>query len=245
MINLLWAKAETAKVAVDSNILSDILGAGPVVQLLLLLLVFMSIFSWAVMYTKYIQIKTTIESDQKFEERFWKTQTLQGLYDSVDEYPHSAMARVFKAAYMELQKIVEASKEGRPEGAIHLFGYDNLERSLRKSIDLEVAKLESKLGFLATTGSTSPFIGLLGTVIGIMTSFRSISATGSASLAVVAPGISEALFATAVGLVAAIPAVMAYNHFINKIRRSEIYLNSFSHDFLNIAKRNFFRDAKD
>jgi biopolymer transport protein TolQ len=98
------------------------------------------------------------------------------------------------------------------------------------------------LNFLATTGSTAPFIGLLGTVLGIMTSFQQIASAGSASLAVVAPGISEALFATAVGLFAALPATAAYNYFVGQVRRIEMELTSFSSDFLNVAKRNFFKD---
>jgi len=124
-----------------------------------------------------------------------------------------------------------------------LTGLDNLERTLRKAIDTEISLAESRLGFLATTGSTAPFVGLLGTVIGIMTSFSHIAASGSASLAVVAPGISEALFSTAVGLPAALPAVAAYNYFVGRVRRFEMDLNNFGSDFLNIAKRNFFKDS--
>ncbi|MGE3760612.1 MAG: MotA/TolQ/ExbB proton channel family protein, partial [Pseudobdellovibrionaceae bacterium] len=111
----------------------------------------------------------------------------------------------------------------------------------RKSVDYELAVMESKLPILATTGSTGPFIGLFGTVWGIMGSFHKIGATGNASLAVVAPGISEALIATAIGLAAAIPAVMLYNHFVATIRKEELELNNFATDFLNIAKRNFFK----
>ena len=112
----------------------------------------------------------------------------------------------------------------------------------RKAIDTEISTMEARLSFLATTGSTGPFIGLFGTVWGIMGAFATIGATGMASLAVVAPGISEALIATAIGLVAAIPATVAYNHFITKLKREEIELNSFASDFLNIAKRNFFHE---
>lgn len=243
-ISSAFAKStEASQVMQSKSLISDLLQASPIVQALLVALVMMSIFSWAIIYNKYLQLQDTQSADDKFEDKFWKTQTLQGLYDSLQDFPDSAMARVFKSAYLELQKIVEASQNMEATGPVHLFGYDNLERSIRKSIDIEIARLESRLGFLATTGSTGPFIGLLGTVLGIMTSFREISQTGSASLAVVAPGISEALFATAVGLFAAIPAVIAYNHFINRIKKSEVQLNSFGTDFLNVAKRNFFRES--
>lgn len=123
-----------------------------------------------------------------------------------------------------------------------LSGLDNLERTLRKSIENELSTMESKLTILASTGSTGPFIGLFGTVWGIMSSFESIAKTGSASLAAVAPGISEALITTAIGLAAAIPAVIMYNHFVSVIKKEEIELNNFSADFLNILKRNFFRN---
>ena len=125
--------------------------------------------------------------------------------------------------------------------SIQLSGIDNLERSVRKSTENEVSEMENRLTILATTGSTGPFIGLFGTVWGIMGSFHQIGQTGSASLAAVAPGISEALIATAIGLAAAIPAVVIYNNCIAVIRKEEISLNNFSSDFLNIVKRNFFK----
>ena len=133
--------------------------------------------------------------------------------------------------------LVTKNSADRPQ----LSGLDNLERSIRKATENEIAKMETRLTVLATTGSTGPFIGLFGTVWGIMGSFHKIGATGNASLAVVAPGISEALIATAIGLAAAIPAVVLYNNFVAQVRREEIELNNFSADFLNIVKRNFFK----
>ena len=164
------------------------------------------------------------------------------LYEDVDQYKDSSLARVFKAAYLEMKKISESPLMSKTEGDKQvLTGLDNLERILNKATQNEIAKLESRLTVLATTGSTGPFIGLFGTVWGIMGSFHKIGLTGSASLAVVAPGISEALISTAIGLAAAIPAVVLYNNFIAKIRKQEIALNNFSADFLNIVKRNFFQ----
>ena len=164
--------------------------------------------------------------------------------ERVSEQSTSSLSRVFRSAYLELQRIAEsglADKSSLTETAPRLSGLDNLERTIRKGVEQEIAITESRLQFLATVGSTAPFVGLLGTVVGIMTSFGNIAASGSASLAVVAPGISEALFSTAVGLFAALPAVAAYNIYITDIRKFEMELNSFGSDFLNIAKRNFFK----
>ncbi len=242
-IDSAWAQSQNAKVAVESSLISDILGAGPVVLFLLGVMILLSMISWAIMISKRTQVKNVEEADLVFEDKFWKAKNLQSVFESVDQFPNSAIARVFKSGYLELQRIAESVKVKDTSNDLpKLFGLDNLERALRKSVDKELGELENRLGFLATIGSTSPFIGLLGTVIGIMNSFRDIYNAGSASLATVAPGISEALFATAVGLFAAIPAVVAYNHFITRVRKREIFMNNFSSDFLNIAKRNFFRE---
>lgn len=139
-----------------------------------------------------------------------------------------------------MKKLADVNKSESETEKIRLNGIENLERVLRKSTENEISLMESHLTVLATTGSTGPFVGLFGTVWGIMGSFHKIGQTGSASLAVVAPGISEALVATAIGLAAAIPAVVLYNNFVAQIRKEEIALNNFSSDFLNIVKRNFF-----
>lgn len=143
-----------------------------------------------------------------------------------------------------MKKIAEspmANSGGSGSGPLQLSGLDNLERSVRKASENEISDMENRLTILATTGSTGPFIGLFGTVWGIMGSFHQIGVTGSASLAAVAPGISEALITTAIGLAAAIPAVVIYNNCIAIIRKEEISLNNFGVDFLNIVKRNFFK----
>jgi len=146
---------------------------------------------------------------------------------------------LFNEGYGELKEVVEGG--GVSEGSAlstDLGGVENVSRALRRATNSEITRLEKYLTFLATTGSTSPFIGLFGTVWGIMTAFEGIGRTGSASLAVVAPGIAEALIATAIGLVAAIPAVMAYNHFQHKIRVLIKEMDNFSTEFLNIVQRN-------
>ena len=138
---------------------------------------------------------------------------------------------------VELKKLADSSLSATGDSdAPSLSGLDNLARALRKAIDLEINRLEARLIFLATVGSTGPFIGLFGTVWGIMGSFQRIGQTGMASLAVVAPGIAEALIATGIGLAAAIPATIAYNHYINLIKKQELVLNNFASDFLNLAK---------
>lgn len=236
------AHAAAPKVAVKTGIFESVMSASLPVQALLFSLFVLSIVSWAIIVKKYLQFQEFERANALFSERFWKANSLEALYEKINEFPQSNIARVFRAAYLELQRIADSGLARSGGTSTRLGGLDNLERALRKAVDNELAAAEGNLNFLATTGSTSPFIGLLGTVLGIMTSFGHIASTGSASLAVVAPGISEALFATAVGLFAAIPAVVAYNFFINRTRRLETELNNFSHDFLNIAKRNFFKE---
>ncbi len=243
MINV--AYAAPAKIGVKAGVFDSVLQASLPVQLLILVLIGLSIVSWGIILAKWRQFRHFESANEAFNERFWKATSLEAIHDKIGDFQDSNIARVFKAAYLELQRIADSglasTAKGVADAVPRLSGLDNLERALRKAVDSEIAIVESRLNFLATTGSTSPFIGLLGTVIGIMTSFGNIAATGSASLAVVAPGISEALFATAIGLFAAIPAVVAYNFFVGRTRHLEIDLNNFCSDFLNIAKRNFFR----
>jgi biopolymer transport protein TolQ len=214
------------------------------VQVTLLILVLMSVVCWAIIFTKKKTIDQTRDANKPFLDVFWNAASLDDIFSKVDRHPNSSIARVFRAGYLELRKMVDSnlSQSSKEQATPMLSGIDNLERSLRKAIDLEMNRLETRLSFLATTGSTGPFIGLFGTVWGIMGSFHKIGATGMANLAVVAPGISEALIATAIGLAAAIPATVAYNHFATLLQREETEMNSFASDFLNIAKRNFFKD---
>ena len=235
--------AEAApSVAVNTSSIDAIFQASPIVQLTLLILIVLSVFCWAIGYSKYQTFKKMNESDELFLNKFWKVNSLDTLYEDIDQYSESSVARVFKAAYLEMKKISESPLLAKTDGDKPILsGIDNLERILNKSSENEISKLESRLTVLATTGSTGPFIGLFGTVWGIMGSFHKIGQTGTASLAVVAPGISEALIATAIGLAAAIPAVVLYNNFISRIRKQEVTLNNFNADFLNIVKRNFFQ----
>lgn len=243
MFSLFIKAAQAApSVSVNTSSMDAIAQASPVVQLTLVILVVLSVFCWAIGYTKFQTFKKMRTADDLFLNKFWKVNSLDTLYEDIDQYKDSSVARVFKAAYLEMKKISESPLLARTEGDKPvLSGIDNLQRIINKATENEIAKLEGRLTVLATTGSTGPFIGLFGTVWGIMGSFHKIGMTGSASLAVVAPGISEALISTAIGLAAAIPAVVLYNNFISRIRKQEITLNNFSADFLNIVKRNFFQ----
>lgn len=244
MINYAWAATDTSVQVVNTGAWHAIWSASPIVQLTLFSLLTMSIVSWAIMAQKRKQFNDVEAGNPPFEEKFWRAKSLEEVNSNLRDYPDSNLAAVFRMGYMELQKIAESglTVTAKDESqALDASGIDNLQRALRKAIDLEISRLEARLTFLATVGSVGPFVGLFGTVWGIMGSFQKIGQTGMASLAVVAPGISEALIATGVGLAAAIPATIAYNLFVGRIKKQELALNNFSADFLNLAKRNFFR----
>lgn len=230
-------------VQVSTSALDAVLQASLLVQLTLLILLGLSVLCWAVAFLKHMQFRSLKTANEPFLVKFENSNSLDHVFESLDRFPGSSLARVFAAGYAEMKRLAESPHGEKKAGTLlQLTGIDNLERTLRKAIDLEIAKMEAKTSWLATTGSTGPFIGLFGTVWGIMSSFHKIGQMGTATLAVVAPGISEALVATAIGLAAAIPAVMLYNHFISEIKRQELALNNFAADFLNVAKRNFFRE---
>lgn len=237
------AAGNSVKVGVNTGVFDALLQASPVVQAVLLLLVGLSVVSWAIIFAKRRQLSVLRNENSAFLEVFWKAPSLDAIHDQVSNHQGSSTAQLFVAGYNELQRLAESSqRKGNESASPQLSGLDNLTRALRKAMDNELVLLETNLTFLATTSSNAPFIGLFGTVWGILTSFHQIGATGSANLAVVAPGISEALIATAIGLAAAIPAGAAYNYFLTKVKREELELQNFSSDFLNIAKRNFFKN---
>ena len=213
---------------------------GLVVKGVLLLLIMFSVVSWAIIMFKFFQIQKAFSESGRFMDFFWKTKRFDSIASQVDRFASSPLTALFNEGYSELKQLMEAEGAKLDHGGLStdLGGVANVTRALRRATNLEVNRLEKYTTFLATTGSTSPFIGLFGTVWGIMVAFEGIGKTGSASLAVVAPGIAEALIATAVGLVAAIPAVMAYNHFQHKIRVLVKEMDSFSTEFLNIVQRN-------
>ena len=188
--------------------------ASPIVKLVLLLLMFASVATWAIIFTKTRLIKNAFLKNQEFLDFFWNAKALEDVYQQVDDFSASPLAKVFNSGYKELRKLPTQDRtlDGLPE-------ISNIERALNRAHLIEMDELEKYVDWLASTASAAPFVGLFGTVWGIMSSFQNIGATGSASLAIVAPGISEALIATAVGLAAAIPAAVAYNYFLNKINK--------------------------
>jgi len=214
---------------------------GLVVKLVLLVLLYFSVVSWAIIFYKLLQVHRANNESERFLEFFWKAKRFDAINAQLDRFTNSPLTILFNEGYGELKKLMEKDEEKEDPTVIStdLGGIDNISRALRRATTKEITRLEKYLTFLATTGSTAPFIGLFGTVWGIMTAFKGIGETGSASLAVVAPGIAEALIATAIGLVAAIPAVMGYNHFQNKIRVLSGEMDSFSTEFLNIVQRTF------
>jgi len=229
----------------DTEIFRLIANAGPVVRLILALLLIFSIACWAIIFTKWVQIRRARAQTAVFIEYFWKSADLSKAFSRAKDLTSSPVARAYRTAYMEMSRVMAApsrdagmSNEGsRGNWNIQITGRDNIERALRRAIQAELIRLTQYVPFLATAGNTAPFIGLFGTVWGIMNAFHGIGQRGSASLAVVAPGISEALVATAAGLAAAIPAVIFYNHFMTKIRIIEAEMRNFSADFLNIVER--------
>ncbi len=236
----------------EIDVIHMISNAGLMVQFVLLLLLFFSVTSWAIILIKYRYIKKAFRESIFFTDYFWKSRDLSSAFSKAKQLANSPIARVFRIGYVELKKIsqsgVQSSQSSdQSSGDENTFfnpiftGTDNIKRALNRAINTEITRITKMVPFLATTGNTTPFIGLFGTVWGIMNSFHGIGVKGSASLAVVAPGISEALIATAAGLAVAIPAVIAFNHFTHKIRIIESELQSFSADFLNIIERDILR----
>lgn len=194
-----------------------ILQAGLVVKGVLLILLFFSVFSWAIIFYKHRYLKQAAKESESFLRAYRTGRDMKTLFAVAKGLKLSPIANVFKSVYLE---------EGR-------VNREEVRRLLRRYEALEAARLESYLTFLATTGSTTPFIGLFGTVWGIMNAFRGIGTAGSASLAVVSPGIAEALITTAAGLAAAIPAVIAYNYYLSRARRQIIEMEDFSEELLD------------
>jgi len=221
------------------TLFEQVLHAGPVVQFILLVLLYFSLVSWAIIFYKFTIVQKAIKESERFLDFFWDKKRFDLVGQGVKEYANSPLATLFREGYHEMLQLKKRS--GEPgDGSDFLQRMDPVEivgRALRRATTQETHRLEKYLTFLATTGSTTPFIGLFGTVWGIMAAFHGIGQTGSASLAVVAPGISEALIATAIGLAAAIPAVMGYNHFLNKVNVLIGEMDNFSQEFLNIVER--------
>jgi len=240
--------------ALNSDILQMILHAGAMVKFVMLILFLFSIGTWAIIFLKFRLLRKARDETEDFLELFYESRDIKKIYRSSQSLKYSPVARLFRAGYAEFTRFRKIQSNDpdfiSPNGAAGQSDYplrsqqtlmDNLERALRKAEIDQNKRLEKALGFLATTGNTAPFIGLFGTVWGIMESFHSIGLKGSANLAVVAPGISEALIATAAGLAAAIPAVVAFNYFTQRITSLRAEMDIFATDFLSMVVRQFFK----
>ncbi len=214
------------------SILSLVLNASVLVQLVLLLLVFASVASWVMIFQRMFALKRVQKSQDAFEEYFWSGIDLRQLYDELEPATHdlTGMETMFVAGFKEYSRLSE--QDADPEAVMQ-----GVQRATRVALAREQEKLETHLPFLASVGSTSPYVGLFGTVWGIMNSFRSLANMSQATLASVAPGISEALVATAMGLFAAIPAVLAYNRFSARAEVLMTRYDTFSEEFTSILYR--------
>ena len=212
----------------DLSILSLITNASVLVQIVMLLLLIASLFSWNVIFQKRKVLGQARAAAEEFEDKFWSGGDLASLYNLVasGHYPNSGLATIFEAGFKEYARL------RKQEGHDHAFVLEGAQRSMRVALSREIDKLEVHLPFLATVGSTSPYVGLFGTVWGIMNAFRALGNVKQATISMVAPGIAEALVATAMGLFAAIPAVIGYNRFNTElerlITRYEVFLDEFS-----------------
>ena len=219
----------------STDMVSLIKQAHWIVKLTMALLTGMFLVGVYIIIYKTLYIRRASVESVMFNESFWRSRDIEQIYKHAQMLRNSPISQMFVAGYTELAKLnADERMKGDKEGNL-----ENIERALRKAQTVETTRLESMTPFLATTGSAAPFIGLFGTVIGIMTAFQSISGKGNATLDTVGPHIAEALFATAIGLVAAVPAVMAYNYFVRRIRVLRSEMETFEQDYLNIIKRHF------
>jgi biopolymer transport protein TolQ len=215
--------------------------AGLIEKMVLLILVGASIASWTIIFRKFLHLRRAEKESASFLETFWGSKRLDAIYTVAEQLTHSPVSQVFRTGYIELSKLTAERAESADSMRDKLGGIENVERALHRASTAELTHLESTVSFLGTCAAAAPFVGLFGTVWGIMNAFNDIYAMGNANLATVAKPISHALIATAMGLFAAIPAVVAFNSFNSKIRVQESEMSNFSSDFLNIVKRHFFK----
>jgi len=219
----------------DLSIVTLALRADIVVQIVMLMLLLASVWCWAIIIDKWIRMRRLKAQADAFEDVFWSGGSLEDLYDRMGSRADHPMELLFASAMREWRRSTSKGLSG--DQTLRASIRDRIAQVMQVTMNREIERLERYLGFLATVGSTAPFLGLFGTVWGIMNSFQSIAATKQTSLAVVAPGIAEALFATAIGLVAAIPAVIAYNKFSNDLGRYANRLEGFASEFSAILSR--------
>ncbi len=216
---------------------SLIAGASGAVLSVMILLAMMSIFCWYIIGFKWLYLQRAAKESALFGDSFWRSKDIEQIYKNAQALKNSPVSAMFLAGYTELAKLGADDPKTRERDS----DLENVQRALRKAQTAETMKLESMIPFLATTGSAAPFIGLLGTVWGILLVFQAIQPDQAIKLGEIAPQIGEALVATAVGLIAAIPAVMAYNYFTRRISIQISEMENFEHDYLNIIRRHFLK----
>lgn len=216
-----------------------VLAAGPVVKFVMFLLTFGSVVTWGIVFQKVVQFRSARSETKEFSEVFFDSRSFSQISEASGRLLSSPVAAVYRAAHRELMQMLRTSEGGK--GLDQTSDLDNIDRALKRAKAEEVTRLERGTTFLATTASAAPFIGLFGTVWGIMDAFIGLSHTKTSSIQAVAPGIAEALIATAIGLVAAIPAAIAYNYFSQQIRILSRSMDMFAAEFLNIARRQFIK----
>lgn len=219
----------------DLGMIGLFIQADIIVKIVMMMLIISSVWCWVVIFEKRATLSKLARRAKKFEDAFWSGEPLDKLYQRIKKSPHDPLLKTFSAGMEEWQNTVQAGIPPREELQAGLR--QRVERAMAVTINREMELLERGMTFLATVGSTAPFIGLFGTVWGIINSFKAIASTNNTSLAVVAPGMAEALFATALGLVAAIPAVVAYNGYSNRLNRYAGRLDAFVTEFTAILSR--------
>ena len=224
------------------GIVETFLASGPMAKFVLAVLLVFSLGSWAVILAKWLQFRRAEDHTARFLETFHRSKRFSEVSAVTSKVHASPMVGIFQTGYAEIDaqiKTAESAREGGAGGSYKLRSVGALERSLQRAIHTELAELGRWTSFLATTASATPFIGLFGTVWGIMVAFQDIGLTGSTSITVVAPGIAEALVNTAAGLAAAIPALIAYNYYAARTRRMRVRMEDFALELLNLSERNF------
>jgi biopolymer transport protein TolQ len=247
LVLALQIQGDGTSIAGSGDVLRLLAESTPINQAVLLILVLFSVASWAIILQKLWTFRQSARETSRFLDIFRRSTKFSEVQAACPTLPATPLAGVFQAGYAEINaqfRVTGAPASSAAAGAPAatrptLKSLDGVDRALIRAATNEITKLERRMAFLATTASVTPFIGLFGTVVGIMIAFRRIGATGSTNLAIVAPGISEALIATAAGLFAAIPALVFYNHFTHRVKEFSATMDDFALEFLNIAERNF------
>jgi biopolymer transport protein TolQ len=247
MLATVFQPVTTENLPGQPSILSFFSEVGLADKVVLAVLLLFSFVSWVIIFAKFIRLRRVSRQSEKFVAFFRKSKRFSEVNTFAGELSDTPLTTLFKAGYAELDAQVKANRTddsspttgGGAQGKLLIKNISGIERALERAIGVEMSRLTRNMTFLATTASACPFIGLFGTVWGIMQSFRQIGVTGSTSIAAVAPGISGALVNTAAGLAAAIPAMIFYNYFMGKVREQRAGMEDFSLEFINLAERNF------